>query len=252
MLGLKNKDNLQITKNDGRLLLKIKQKKNSQKYPSYEKAKQVCKMNNINSSVAYEKHHKELGLPASPMRYYNKYWTDWYQFLDKPYEKFIRYENAQNICEKNNIYSVAQYRKRYKEFDGLPSNPQKHYDEWVSWTEFLNSSNGRFLSFEDAKKICEENEIDNRLEYEELRKKRRDLPSAPSKQYKDEWISWYDFLGKKNPGSASEEQHKKWMQGKTAQWWMEEGHKIYKDQGASSRPDRIFGKPFSYFTKVIE
>jgi len=161
-------------------------------------------------------------------------------------KNFVSYQEAQKICIANNIDTVQKYAEMYKSL-GLPACPNKHYDNWTNWYDFLSKSKDRFLSYQEAVDLCKRLGIKNQSDYKELQLKRHDLPSAPSNQY-DEFTNWYEFTGRVKPGSASMSQHKKWLEGKTAEWWMSEGHRQYKDQGASSRPDRIFGKPFSYFT----
>ena len=159
---------------------------------------------------------------------------------------FVSYQEARKICKKNGIDTVQQYSEMYKKL-GLPSCPNKHYDEWVNWYHFLGKSKDRFLSYQESVELCKKSGVKNQTDYKKLRSKRSDLPSYPANQY-EEFTNWYEFTGRIKPGSASMEQHKKWLNGKTAEWWMQEGHRQYKDKGASSRTDRIFGKPFSYFT----
>ena len=58
-------------------------------YSTYEEAKRATKRLGINSSIEYFARHKEYPkLPYKPnIKYKNKGWTNWYDFLEKKREK---------------------------------------------------------------------------------------------------------------------------------------------------------------------
>jgi hypothetical protein len=61
------------------------------------------------------------------------------------------------------------------------------------WEEFINE--GTFVSFEEAKNIAKSAGITSQSQYQKWTNRPERMPSNPHQTYKDEWISWYDFLG---------------------------------------------------------
>ncbi|MFA7219502.1 MAG: hypothetical protein WC119_03290 [Synergistaceae bacterium] len=58
-------------------------------------------------------------------------------------KNFITYKCAQELCDSNNIKTMAQYIDFSKDYDLLPSRPQDTYNGkgWISWGNFLKTGN---------------------------------------------------------------------------------------------------------------
>lgn len=87
-------------------------------------------------------HHKDSGLPFNPATYY-KNWVSWHHFLgttptEDRFYKTLRQASAATKALK--IISARDYVRRYKLDSKLPSTPYQYYKNWVSWSNFLDSS----------------------------------------------------------------------------------------------------------------
>ena len=81
---------------------------------------------------------------------------------------------------------------------GLPASPQVYYknEGWIDFYDFLGTRKKEVYSYEEAKRIAQENGITSMAEYKEAFKE-LGLPAAPYESYKEKgWTNWYDFLGK--------------------------------------------------------
>lgn len=110
-------------------------------WPSFELAKEIVKKASITSARHYEETRKQLGLPASPYKYYPE-WHSWQDFLDKEWPTF---EEAKQLVRNANIANQDIYLDIRKEL-GLPSCPRKVYHEyWRGWRDFLGPLEARRL-----------------------------------------------------------------------------------------------------------
>ena len=50
----------------------------------------------------------------------------------------ISYDDCKKIAKENNIKSAAQWFKYAKNVSNVPSHPERKYDEWINWKEFLS------------------------------------------------------------------------------------------------------------------
>jgi hypothetical protein len=84
----------------------------------------------------------------------------------------------------------------------FPRNPHRYYsEEWPGWALFLGRGNKRkeenLLSFQEAKDYLKNIYIKDKTDYDRRKINGglpRNLPIAPRKTYKTEWVSWDDFL----------------------------------------------------------
>ncbi|MEZ9510902.1 VPA1269 family protein [Vibrio breoganii] len=156
----------------------------------------------INSATGYKNRYKEDDLlPQSPERYYIKDWISWEHFLGMP--EVIRYPylfQASEAAVSLGINTEKEYKKRHKEDDMLPSSPPQFYrKEWVSWPQFLGREKKQFYkNLKDASVAAQKLGIKSGNDYQQKYRKDPLLPSAPRKFYKNEWVSWQDFLAPKN------------------------------------------------------
>lgn len=118
------------------------------------------------------------------------------QFVKK---QFISYEEFINFCQRHQIKSWNHYRFLIKPKD-LPSNPNLTYaKQWRGW-QVITGSGGptRWASFKEAREYMRSLKLNGRrgwLEWAKSPQRPRNIPSNPYIIYRDEWVSWYDFLG---------------------------------------------------------
>ena len=177
---------------------------------NFEEARQIVQEAGIKTNIEYQKRYKELGrLPSEPnFIYIHQGWKGWRDFLGTK-DNFLSFKEAQTIVQKAGIKTSIEYKKRYKELERLPSEPNFIYihQGWKGWRDFLgtegikrkNFSRTKFLSFEKAKQIVQEAGIKTSIEYKKRYKELGRLPSAPNATYKAQgWKGWRDFLGTKD------------------------------------------------------
>jgi predicted helicase len=137
------------------------------------------------------------------------------QLQIKLWEKLSRFswmpfEEAREIVRSLKIKSAKEYRFQYYEkrnvaLKSLPSSPDKLYLEsgWISWgdwlgTNFISNRDKEFLTFEEAREIARSYKFKNAKEWQSFAagENRPDhIPASPPAIYRDEWISWGDWLG---------------------------------------------------------
>lgn len=133
-------------------------KKMFRKWMSYNAAKLTMRDYGITSRKQYWDwwdSEKPRALPKYPNRVYEQ-WTNWSEFLGaekvafhnymgikgerrskmkvRPYYEALRWMHAQKFT------SYEQYQEAYKSRklpEDFPSDPQKHYEEWVSWPHWF-------------------------------------------------------------------------------------------------------------------
>jgi len=171
-------------------------------YPTLGEAKKAVKRLNIKSEREYrQKRHKDPRLPATPSRYYNKEWSGYPDFFDKPFiVKYPKYNDAKKAVEKLNIKSSREYSRRYKKDPRLPSRPENYYSGigWIDYDHFLGFERHNFYqTYIEAKEVVKKIGIKSRKEYIEDKRYKEDthLPSQPNVYYKNKgWSKWNDFI----------------------------------------------------------
>jgi hypothetical protein len=180
-------------------------------YRTYNDAKEFLLDKNINSQREYFKYVTgrtyELRLPGNPRKFYKVSFKGWGDLLSNNRvslqdKKFYSYNDLCELVRNNNILSKRKYQIFYKNSKDIfiPSNPDKTYNEWKSWEEFLGKCKKNFLNFYSARNIARELNISSARDYEiYIRNKNISfLPSTPDKVYKNEWVSWMDWLNTNN------------------------------------------------------
>lgn len=170
-------------------------------YATYEEASTAVKSLGITSSMQYRLRYKEdPSLPLTPNILYKTDWDNWYEFLGKNNKNFYpSIEEAIAASKALGIKNSKEYSLRYKEDCLLPCNPKvtykKHWKDWPSFLKYQKEPN--FLSFKEASKAVRLLCIRTSKEYKKRYKEVHKLPAKPSHIYSNDWISWANFLGKK-------------------------------------------------------
>ena len=155
---------------------------------------------------------RPLDIPKIPREAYKDKWIDLGDWLGTNYKhqtdkKFKTYYEAREYCKKLNLNSAREWRdwvKTPNRPDDIPSSPHLIYkDEFISWSDWLGTSNiapkdKEFKSFEAARSFARNLKLTSIQEWSDWSKtlnRPNDIPAGPSGIYKEEWISWGDWLG---------------------------------------------------------
>lgn len=103
---------------------------------SFEECRKEVRKYKFKNKLEYRKNRKS-NWPAAADVFYQNQWTNWNDFLGN--EKFfLSFRELQNQVRLKNIKNQAEYRTKYKKFEGWPSLPeQKYKKEWKNWNCFL-------------------------------------------------------------------------------------------------------------------
>lgn len=169
-------------------------------------------------------------IPASPDKTYRRAeygtaWKGWGDFLgtgrisnQEKKKNMLPYEMACAWVHKLGLKTAIEWRRYIKgELKGLqplpsniPKKPDQVYDEWEGWSVFLGSNNRskfdstrEFWSFEKARAFVHPLGLKNQKDWQDycagkrpdLPPKPNEIPSNPSKKYKDsDWKNYKDWL----------------------------------------------------------
>jgi hypothetical protein len=198
----------------------------NKRFFNYEKSKSFLKENfpEVKSQSNYTKWvNSDLydhRLPKNPYVVYKRSgeWISCSDFFNSnnhrhDITKYLSYEDSKKwISENLGLLSISMYKNMYrnnKNFPNfIPKSPDTTYKNngWISWLDFLGrdyirtqDKNKLYLSYEDSKEWLRINKPDIKS-IKQYNKHYKDFPilfpSFPKRTYKDEWISWIDFLSK--------------------------------------------------------
>lgn len=164
-------------------------------YSDLSGAQKAVKKLGIRTAREYQQRYQEdPKLPSAPNKTYSGEWNSWVEFLDQFYR---RMSDASAAAGKLGARSRAEYKKLYKQDPKLPSDPPAFYqDEWKGWGHFLRGETTEFYeSLAEAQAATRKLGFTSMRQYHKGRKEDPKLPHTPQRMYKDEWVSWQDFLG---------------------------------------------------------
>jgi len=104
------------------------------------------------------------------------------------------------VTSSRKFFNYIRTNSLPKHFPRRPDDFFRYRGHWKGWDDFLGypsqkRKSSKFCNYETAKKLAQEAEIESCKEYREWEDKPSTLPSRPELTYKDEWVSWKDFLG---------------------------------------------------------
>ena len=166
----------------------------------------------------------------------------------KQQRQYPSYTELQIQVQALGIVSRKEYKKRYKEIPGAPSNPNQIYiKEWKNWYAFLGTlphqkRQRQYLSYTELQKKVQALSIASAIEYQRRYKEILGAPSHPHQIY-TEWENWYAFLGtspqQKQQYLPYQELQKK-VQALGITSFRKYQRNYNKIPGAPSHPDRIY------------
>ncbi len=199
--------------------------------------------------------NKPYNIPSNPNNVYHEWQgiKDWlgYSTLDK----YMTYEEASQYVQQHNVNSRGTWRKFSKEErpKNIPALPNEIYMDngWIDWKHFFGTAK---YSYEKAKEFAHTLNLSSPQEWKDycdgkmnsLKKFPKNMPKNPLRQYKEEWVSWEDFLG--NSKYLSYQESKEFMQSlglKTTLEWKKYSKSQLK--GYSKKTDNIPTAPDNYY-----
>jgi len=122
--------------------------------------------------------------------------------------KYVSFSVAKRIVRKIKLKSNKEWRQYSKTQrpENLPSSPDKVYEEWTDWGDFLgtkrkSTNKFSFFTYKLAKENLSNIGISSHREWKNYLKMNdkilQGIPRSPDIYYKKtgEWLSWSDFLG---------------------------------------------------------
>ena len=139
----------------------------------YEEAQARVQHAEINSRAEYQEWQKKHeDMPSAPNEtYLDQGWINWGEFLGTKRTRtklFVSYEEAQRRVQAKGLSSSREYKEWRKSQEGMPSQPEKIYEDkgWIDWGEFLGTgrtSSRAFLPHVEAQRSVQEAEERNAL-----------------------------------------------------------------------------------------
>ena len=180
-------------------------------YANYQQAKKILKKLNINSGSEFNKLSKQNKLPGNipknPRRYYDdKGWVSMGDFLstgriaDRK-RKFLPFEEARSFIRTLGLKSQKDWMnyKKDKNFPlNIPKNPGRMYKSngWEGIRDWIGTTDlKKYHNYDEAKKWALKNKIKTQSEWKKKLKPEY-YPQNPERclEYKNDWVSWQDFL----------------------------------------------------------
>ena len=103
----------------------------------------------IDSVRKFEAYKREGGylpvnFPRKPSDHFSRKetWRGWRDFFSFPEHKhhYLSYRDAMRIVRKSGIRNSMDYRYWKSRPANLPARPERLYDEWIGWEEFLGKN----------------------------------------------------------------------------------------------------------------
>jgi very-short-patch-repair endonuclease len=164
----------------------------------------IINENKIQSREEYIKLSKSIRIPTDPLSKFKlKSWSD---ILCKKEKRkrgnYFTYEESKIIVKNLNLKSQKEWYELCKKNqipEKIPKTPNKYYEEWISWNDWLDhkvTSYKKFISYKDAKEYLSNIGITSLQEYfDHLIECKIDfLPLQPHSFYGREYKSIDDFL----------------------------------------------------------
>lgn len=177
----------------------------------FDEARQKARDFGFKNERDYRSRYKNIpGLPGDPRVFYKKKgWSSWADFLGielelrQKTEQILPFKEAKEKATSLGFKDGSDYFSRYKDFPGLPGNPDQHYRDkgWKSWGDFLGTGkeiqkSEQILPFEEARQKARSFGFKGVVDYSLRYKNIPGLPSLPRDFYKNKgWKDWIDFLG---------------------------------------------------------
>ena len=186
-------------------------------------------------------------------------------------KKFREFDLAKSFVRKLRLQNQREwyaYCKSGNKHDDIPSDPRNvYFDKWLSWGDWLGTGkianvSRTFLAFEDAKKVVRKRGLKNVKEWTEFGKMKdapTNIPKNPHMVYRNEWISFADWLGTPNISTRKRKfktysEAKKYVQ-KLNLKSQKEWRQFYKSSNRSmdipTAPERVYANEWKNWSDFL-
>jgi superfamily II DNA or RNA helicase len=210
---------VEATKFNNAINLKVWDKVSFTNFYNFEDARNFVKKLNLSGLKdwqIYSQSKRPNYIPSSPQAVYPDKWQSWGHWLgtgaisiNKIYQN-LSYDDAKKLISNLKIKDISSYRKiwrsKLKKLK-VPANPDKVFENrgWISWSDYLGVNiiplRLDWRTFNEAKSFLKKIKLKSRLEYYDYLKKnilvkeKIRLPFKAPNVYKNEWVSWKDYIG---------------------------------------------------------
>ena len=174
-------------------------------YVSYDEFREWV-INNVKNHKEFMTIKKPYGITTRPEKIYNDVWIGWFDIFDNSLvtDRSVLWDY--DTCKKylNDNYgdiTMRKFRELCKNNElpyHIPKKPERCFENF-RYTPFLRLNHTSYLSFNEAKEIIHTLHIKSNKEWRKLVKENKippNIPNSPDSTYKNEWVNWYDWLGK--------------------------------------------------------
>ena len=142
-------------------------------------------------------------IPVGPKSVYKDDWVSWIDWLGnenrepKPKKKWRPFKDARQYIRSLGFKSYREWYDydKSKLPDDIRCEPTA-YDEWISYPDWLGYDKKRKRDFVSARKYVRSLGLKTKREWDAYKPNLpEDIPLAPNRAYKDDWVSWIDWLG---------------------------------------------------------
>jgi hypothetical protein len=231
-------------------------KKEDSQYLDYISAKKFISNLNLKSENEWMTYcvtgKKPTNIPNNPRRHYSSEWKDWDDWLGLLSKKYLSFNDAKKTVSNFELESRVEWTtfcKTSKLPVTIPAQPQKMYDEWIDWDDWLGTKNREYLPYSDAHEIISKLNFEIKKDWTNYCKsgnKSKTIPVNPDEVYQNEWEDWGDWFGVSNREYLSYQETKQFLFDYGIESW--EQWKEFRD--SDKRPKNIPHDPYKIYQSV--
>lgn len=165
----------------------------------FTKAREWARNSGIKTAMDWQQAGRDNllnGIAIRPDVFYSKQWKGWADWLGKA--KPLPFKKAREWARNSGIKTSRDWKQARKNFPPeIPGSPDKFYEKhWKGWADWLGKTD--MLPFKKARQWARSSGIKTSAEWEALGRKGlpSNIPTRPRDYYKDQWVDWFDWLGK--------------------------------------------------------
>lgn len=164
--------------------------------------------NNVDAATPTKKPRKPRGKTAEQRRKQERKARQAAREAGRPKQDWLSYSQAQQIVKSEEIKSVSEFRTWHAKIKPgrIPARPERVYQEWISWNDFLGTSNNmlsravHWRPWNQAVAWVHTLGLKSQDEWREWIKqqganKPADIPTNPDVAYPTKWLGWAHWLG---------------------------------------------------------
>lgn len=205
------------------LEIKIWEKLSQFSWLSFEAAREYVRKLGLQSLKQWQSYcasgSRPHNIPSNPdNKYEHNGWTSWPDFLGykigyvkgvyRPFVEAREFVRSLGFTTKEDWTKFTNSDDFPLDIPKSPNTQNEYIGEWVSWGDFFGVTPGmkrygrKYLPFKEARDFARSLNFKSSQDWKSYSKsgsRPYNIPAAPDKQYKEEWISMPDWIGTK-PG----------------------------------------------------